>query len=921
MAEIEHLYDQEQVHTEIVKRLEGKYDIELVDNLNSFAMMLESIGETGAAYLQATTTATRKVYPTTCDSFESILRHATNDELIGLYATPSDTTITFFISGVDILENGLQSDIGDSKVVTMTSGTRVKVGDLTFTTLNDIRIHYDGDNSVVEQTSVNDYGFNRYGSLKSYIVTDNHGGRWIKFEAHLRQYDYEILSFDITGHFDTYIDLKGDQLWFLTADAIYEDRRLPMIITHSDIVYTQDTPTLRVSVLEDRIRLTLPNIYNLVGNQPSSIELTLNTTKGNININLSEYVLDEFTIHKSSDDLTLMNVTVNAFSTSVVTGGSDRKSIEEVRRCIIDNVTGALLSPVTISQLREKSLRDGYDINLYSDMTTHRLFTIGKNLPTNMFNTISSEPDIYLNKSILNPDTINYKIDYSSSGVVVKQDTLFESKNGIIKPVTDELLLDTFRGSNGMSRTRLIEYLRDHKIFYTPFTNIIYKDYVCRTVRLDAPIMDNLEIVNRNVFIPYRINIDDYKISFKDDEYLISISLTNIDSINTSTYPVKAQLIIPTANGGKLYFNSDGIVDGTVNVLVFKIPTDSFVNEDDNIRIIGGSSLYSTLVPLRVESQIMIYAIGNIVDNTNVYEDESYLSLPNGIDEITGITNQSIRIEFGQPLDNLFNNTSFQYTERKYKRYESDIPYFYENDVYAFELSACSEDEPDMTIVHRRGDMKRAPQTAEQLISGDEGSPLLRYMAGDTILIDGLPIVDEVQGVDIHTNMLMLEFEYKIIRNRIYDDSIDLVKEHIKQFLGFCDIIGENRLESTAFKYKPFKNSGTVLIDNDGVKLRLNQYMRPTLELYVDINSDFTLDIREIGRVIQQEIQKDRISLDDIRKAIKNTLGITAVSIKDLGIDYDSEYIHVIGNQFSLTKKLTQSDEVVYDMDVSIVRV
>ncbi|MCK5923706.1 MAG: hypothetical protein KAG66_22420, partial [Methylococcales bacterium] len=284
----QNIFDPEIVHSDLVKHMQGKMGQEMLDPTNTFALMLESIGESASEAVQASVAITRKVYPSLCNTSEEILRHATSDELIGLYASPSSTILSVYMNAIDVLNVGQASDISlDTRFVQMSKRTRFTVGGITFCSVNDVRIHYDGLSSLVEQVTSYDYGFNRYGSLNSYLIDDVDGGKWIKFDIPVRQFDYQIFESDVVGSYDARFPVIG-QLWYTRAVGLFPDGERELAITHSDIVYDVAIPTLKITPLEGELKAHLPNIYLVNGTAPTKITLTIYGTHGAFNMNLRE---------------------------------------------------------------------------------------------------------------------------------------------------------------------------------------------------------------------------------------------------------------------------------------------------------------------------------------------------------------------------------------------------------------------------------------------------------------------------------------------------------------------------------------------------------------------------------------------------------------------------------------------------------
>jgi hypothetical protein len=866
-------------------------------------------------------TMLRDVYPTISTDHQGLMRHATSEELIGMKATPSNAVMTFFLNTIDIDSRGIASTLGNinSKMVQISKGTKIYVDDLVFSTTNNIRVHFDGTNSIVEQMNSDDEGLNRIGSIPSYIIADpNLSSKWIRFDVHVRQFNHYTIDTDVIGTFKRIIPYD-DSIWYLTATGLFKDGERNLEITYSDINYDKNLVTLRVtdSYNEQHGRhliVELPNIY-MMYEPPKRINIVVHTTKGEMDRRLIDFKPSDFKIVKMVEDYELANVEMQVISTGIINGGSNAKTLDEIRESIINNVTGPLKAPVTKAQLEEKARRDGYEISLYSDMVTHRLFTVSKNISTSLFSGDSVVPNIFLNETHLNPSVTNNNILYKYGAVIVKNETIFITKNGLTLPATDIGLLNTYTRTGGYDADTLSRYLTDNSIFFTPYTNIIYDDYQCSTFDLHDPEIDKLEILNRNI-VPLIVNIDEITITTIGDEFHIEMTIAGLDTVDLLLMDLRAQLVIEPFSsssvgytGERLYFDNITQITKDNNKTNFIIPMESYVDKLDNILLKGDGNVNSTFVELRTNAKVYLYVPQELSMTTNLYAESGEIRKGTGVFEVTGLTTQSMRIRFGRNLHNMFNETSYGFTARKYKKYTDDIPYFHDEDIYALDED-CSSSSP-LQLLHAKGDVK--------LDSNKE--VLYQHRAGDSILEDGLPIVDTLQGIMIKSNILMLEFEYLIARTRRYNDVLSILRENIKQFLEYCDVIGANRLESTNFKYKPNMVSNYVLVEIGGQVRNVKQSIKPDIKLYIEKNANFELDIPFIGRIIHEHLDKEVVRLDEIRDALVTRLGVRTVSMRDLGIGYETEYIKMIKNRFTIGKKLTVDNRIVYDITVLVERV
>jgi len=911
---IENLYDPEIVHTELVRHIEGKSGKQIVDPSNSYALMLESIALVTSDALAETANLVRGNYPTLCQEPYEIMRHATGVETIGLFATPATGVITLFVNAYDVFAHGIDSVINGAKMVEIKAGSRVVIDErIDLTIENDIRIHYDGSIGVVEQLTTQDYGTNKFGSIKSYIINPNGAeSKWIMFDIQTTQFKKVTHEIEVVSKVIKKLLIR-DQLWFIKVYGIFHNEVLEMELTFSDIVYDLNKPTVKCTLVDDGIIIELPNIYQVNKTAPTTLIVDVYETRGKIKVLMNEYEANHFSFISDINNVGMESTNVYALSNNVISGGSDTKDFASVRRSIINNVTGPLDRIITVAQLVERGRRDGYFIKLYSDMLTHRLYTYSKNVDPNTFRNLPSDPNIFLLNVNLNKDVVNDNIIYRDSKVIIPRETIFTIDGTIPIPSKDKILEDTLFGKGGYTDNRLIEVLSSKRHFFSLFTNVIYTDNEMRSYELHKPIISDINVVNRNL-TPFIINISDAKMIHKQEGYVIDLTLTT-DTISYETLPIEGQLLVFTSEVDYVTYFGEFYLDGDNGHLQFKIETSSFVSKDGKIGLISPSGIEYT-TPLSSRLKLIIYTTEKQETETP-YLEEAYLTIPEG-EEYTGLTTQTFEVEWGKLLKNLFSEMTIDYTEQRYKTYSEDVPHFYERDIYDYEINNDCSSIGKATVVHKRGEIKYMPQTLEEIRLGTPRVPVIRHKKGDVILENDIPIIDRTYGVEYNLNLVCLELEYLISGTRLNNDAIEIVKAYINTFLSFGDVLSDGELESTDFKFIPMKNISVVTVELNDVEVLLPQVISPKITLYVDKNITFEYDVATIGRIIEYSLEKEVITYDSMRDSIKNKLGIIGVSIDDLGIPFKSEMIKVKNSQFVLKKVLNPLKEVVYDIDITV---
>jgi hypothetical protein len=595
---------------------------------------------------------------------------------------------------------------------------------------------------------------------------------------------------------------------------------------------------------------------------------------------------------------------MRVLSNTIIDGGSNPKTIEQIRESVINNTVGANKTPVTLLQLKENAQRHNYEIDLWKDTVTERVFTISKDITYSLFEQLKSVPDVYLSKTVLvgseaNVKSVRYK---DGDAIVINAGETFKNVNGFCLPSDNvEINNDT------LSRTDVIDQCANTNYFRTIHTNIVYPhNFITRVFDLSQPTHDSLTIVNKNYNTEFNTDIKEMTIVKQLDKYIITIKLTSLQTTsNANLAEVRGQLALETLLG-----KMDLVIDGVVSepgTIVFELPTDNLVGLDDEI-LINMSSSKSYDVKLNSKARIMLYKLNSVATQDN-YIDSKYIDIDSVVGYnsslgIVGLTHQTFNITFGERLKNVFTDTQVSYTERKYKRYATDVPAYYKEDIYEFNDNCDDLLEP----THKKGDP----------ILDASGLLVYEHSVGDIVMVNNEPVIDAEHALKVTTDLLMMEYEYTYGKSKKFVDNTKLLKQNIQTHLSFVEQLSENRLELTEFKYKPTKNSGTLAITTkDGVKY-VSSVISPKLTLYVSRDVDFTYDKKKIGVIIQSMLNNSTVSVKDIRNKLTELVGIKAVGIEQLFGTDDDEVFTISGGTPVIKKLIMLEDDVEYDIEIKV---
>lgn len=920
---------------ELDKATQGEYAV--VEPTNPFSMAIETAVVCAASAVQETTNQIRKQYPNLASSNEDLYHHLTENETTYIFATPSEVKMRFFVNTIDLRQNGVE--YSNYRETIIPAGTAITTLDITMTTLNDILVRLYSNNEVYIEQQVdpsNDIAYDNISMITGELLTDSNGTSWIMFETWVKQVTKQTINKAIvrSSGFSQVIPIED---MFCHASVKYKASNsndyveLNKLFTDEYIDHTQ--PSVIVKVYDGQILFKIPDHFILEGVVTGNIKIDIWTTKGKQYLPLNNYQVDDFKYvlgdtGKSKLAATSKNIAMMMVSSSILEGGSNSLSNEELRKIIINNTTGDIDLPITEKQIERLGNISGYTVSKNLDIITQREFIGLKSIPSIDSNFILCDHTIFFNTAkIVIGELNNSNVIVNSSNFLIKSGSVFKNNNGDFQLLTDS----ETEYVDSLPNNLKINYLKENKLFYTPFYYLIEKseEFVnSRVYDLDNPVVIANRIIDKNITLEERVNVDKYALSKVKEGYRLSITLiTNSAFDKLETKSIFAQIKIPLF-GGSSYAYIDGTYEASANRYDFLIKTNFSINEDGSMELLNGYSLLSHK-EIKLISELHLYiwtTDAKIKDSTSFLLGEIY----SGNKHVTVLDKELFKIEFGKELKYIFNNMYSIYSERKYRRYEEDIPLVYEQDVYKVDDdTGCIVDvtngadgnpEASYEILHHRGDN----------VLDENGNPIIKFKKGDTMLNNnGDPIIDLDNGVIRYIDILMLEYEFRISDSNAYNNYTSLVTTTLKEYiLEELPEMNNKLLEQTIIKYKSYHTTGSINAVVNNVTKSIPNNCSPVIELYVT-NTD-TIDnntkqsyIKTIGSILNEYFSNSKIVMEDIRNEIKTKLGTNISGVKISGITQDNyEIITVnnIDNRFYLNKLLSvnKNNELIPIYDITI---
>jgi len=903
-------------------------ELNLPDPNNPFFFLLENQAKLTSAALMEIENRIRKMYPVLASNKEELYPHISPDEIIDIFATPSKTIFNFFISLNDILKYGYK--INNVTEVTLPNGTYIEVNNIKFTLLNDIIIRvYDSGKIVVLQKGNRDLDI-AYQSdliLPNAIQKDAEGLTWLAFSTEVKQVkvteieDYMLASKPYNKDF-----IIDDKYYFLESYGYYNNNKVKFNITFSDFTYDINTPTLIVKPDKNKINVRLPSYYLLDNKLGNKLIHKLYTTEGNIEISFSKLNSNMFRIVKNitsdprTQNLNLINIHVN--STIFTYGGRDEISFEELKNKIVNKATGDNELPITINELKDEIETYGLIMVGVNNLLINKEILVTKRYNNLGYNNFTNIETYNLKLTLNTLDNINNnKISFTNNSIVIEPLVLMEKKDKSLLPLSG---IETESVEN-LVKSSLQDY--NNRELYTNLYRYILDLNQYPTLRIYDVL--NVILVNNSIeylspYSPVIINIIDRVFTKTNKGFNFRFYLEpNEDSYNLVDDNTYAKLVISGLNGETLEL--EGIFRTTPDkvYIEFHVDCDNYIDKNNYLKIFRGENfIYITDV-----SDVNLYIYSK---DTNLTPDLSFASEISDSELNTMFYKEKMKIKFFTFLKKLYDSFKINFTDRKFKTYETDVYLTYKEDIYELDeyglpkfelLDTDGDGEPDdvkYKIIHKAG----------EVVLDDNGNPVLLHKKGDLVLDEeGNPVIDYEKGVLYTINMLGIEDKLRRVtektfieyRENVFQDLYNTLTKTLpklsKKLLENNDIkfIGETGIDNVRLKLNnkiievPRKISPVVnIFIPDGVSYEISNEIK--LKVYEALNSYIktNISINKLELIIKELIDDGNVLSVKLENILPNDIYV---------INYDQDS----GNRLVIKKKLIKDDSgnLVLDHDVS----
>ena len=892
---------------------DGKVDI--VDPTNPFVMLMESSAVNTAAAINESIFLLRKQYPILAQTEEDLYRHMSDKDYIDRFSSPSKATFEFIIQYNSLLKNAIPVAGEDYSKVTIARNTVFYANDVPFSIQYpiDINVYSSGNIVVTYDTSIKSpLQTLSTNIIPSGIYKAKDNTTCLVFSVDAYQFSIKSVS-DAIDKSTPYNKTMVFEDKFYYCRVFYKTGRnlewTEIPTTHTDQVYNPDQPTVVLKVMDKKLNVSIPMIYTYSNMLSGNLRIDIYTTKGDINLNMTDYNVKVFTTKllavdelRDINDYTLaMNkVDYYAYSHDTTSGGSNGISFKDLKARVINNSVGNPDIPITSVQLENSRIIKGFEITRNIDSVTNRIYVVSKDLPAPSNDKLITSASV-TSMSFLTDLKFLKSVDGcydNNTRVTISTDVIFKDNNGSLNIVSKSEI----NKLRELPSVNLADEINNNKYYYSPFHYVLDNTngvFATRAYYLDKPTMSRLSFIDQNTSMQATVNTGSYTIVKLEDKYQIILVTSSDESYRN--IPERALGVVmsfvpfgektPVYIKGEFIKTSNGELTAGEKVFLFNIDTNFDIDEHDNLYItnarLTSESTFTVQIPLKTTftffyctCAIPVGIRPSKMDGefpSNLYEDAEWLP----------ITQETIEVDFGVRLKNLWSQTKSVVTGSSYETYKENIPMVYEEDVFEVndDGTILKEDENGnllYNLLHSKGDP----------VFDTDGNIVYLHTVGDLVRDENgeaIPLSDEYISriIDIFlvdgAYYFTTDSNYTNYRNELNDTLVRWVTEDL-------DDINDNLLEQTHIYFRPKKSLGTVKVDvgSDEVDISSEQSLEITLYVSDSVYKDAELRAAietKIIKTLNSMMNQTRIYNSDIVSNLKSICGTSVVtlSVKGLG--------------------------------------
>lgn len=934
---------------ELERQLDGEGSYDIPDASNPFAWAMELSTLQTSMGLNEAEAICRRLYPRMALTVDELYYHMSDDDYSNRFATPAWTPFEIYLPMDEVIKKAvLIEDTGIRKLV-IPRLTSIKVAGHTFTMQfpielkvmahGGLQVVYDGDVSSPIQVLES--------NMVDWQPVNTSRMRLMQLKVPMGQFEVTTVqeALNAASAYDTTFSFP-DQFYYARVYVNNDGSGWKEIrTTHTDQVYDPMTLTAVLKVSNGKLRVSIPLIYNTAGMMEGTIRVDIYTTKGKIDLDLGSYQNTQFVINFNDidDDLTFVSPLntlsmTQALNPTRVTGGSNSVSFEDLRSMVIDNTLGTSKVPITNVQLENSLYQKGYTLVTNIDNITNRQFLASRRLapPTNG-STIAGAACMMAQLQVsMEQLAASTYVNDNGERITILPDMLYVYKDGKVTTV-DDASIRRLLGSSSEAKARAS---LESRYLYTPFHYVLdasESNFDVRPYYFDQPKIIRKAFVAENDTAQLQAGVDTYSISRIAGGYRVTVKLKSGDQFKG----IDDELVIVQLGykpmGETQYASVNGTLVGLDESTKERIYQFDILTRFD---VDAQNGLYTTNLSMYDDSQTNFAAtleqdfdISIIVTDTitpgyvlsDMDTQVQHHLLPANF---MVVVRERLSVVLGYNLTALWRRNRSITSEASWATYSSDVPYYYEEDVYTRDSNGqiIIEYKEDGTlnyqIEHRKGDP----------VLDADGNQVMRYLKGDVILdANGKPQLIASRKILREITMFLVDGLYYFASEQ---SSAEYKSQLPMEVVGWLQndvaLVSKQLLEQCELYLYPTTTFGdTVARVKEGLNSTVTIDQAISISYYMSASAYPTTSIRpaliqSTKEIVNEMLGKKTVATSDIITRLKANAGDDVISIEVSGLGGDSNFpILTVSDdavRLSLRKKLTvlANQELTVEDDIKI---
>lgn len=746
-----------------------------IDATNPAVLCLESAAVMSANVITDNETKLRRQYPIMANSREELYHHMADVDYLNVFSSPAIGSITLMFDKDEIIQKAIGDNrIRGTKLLTIPRYTKVKVADTDLYSLYpiDIRTLPHGGFTVTIDNS-NIHPLNRIDSnAVDYYIEATRENHYLHVTIPMTQVSIErhVANVNVSTGFTKTYPIK-DKFAFIRAFIPKGNGRWEEIhITQSDLVYNKDIPTVVFKLLNNSVKIVIPQVY--INNRliNDSVRIDIYTTKGEMDLTLTNYAMKAYDIdwnplvgeglNEFSAPLSTLN-TIGVYSTGSILGGGNGKDFDTLKKDVTARNAIYAGLPISEKQLEANVFSMGYHLVKNIDHITDRQYLATKQLPPPNNNFIIASLGVTI--GTLESSLIKLKeldsVTTSTYRYTLTPSTLYKLDKGILTVLSSQ---ETNQLHNRKRNDihNLVNDINRMQLLYTPFYYVFdvrNNEIVNRIYHMDNPKIKSRYFLQDNPSVGIRLSAEEYSISNLENKrgYKLEVKLDIGSEVRRlGKNHVNVQLSYLDRNGtnrfyieGQLISMIDRKTGNPINdeyIYSFDIETRYDIDGEDGliltpyrspIHLIHEFDIVTIINDYNPDYQIEISDIDSIINKESLPDYDSNK-------EYYGVSQHRLTIEFGKRLNHLWSRTRTFVDPSEIELHEVDVPARYKEDQYKLNASgniAVTYDVNNNNVkavkLHSKGELILTP-TGEQVYLHRKGEPKLDDK-GNPIYKDG----------------------------------------------------------------------------------------------------------------------------------------------------------------------------------------